>query len=393
MHAVISRFFFFYATVLVLLAMPGAGAVALGEPTEQSAAQHAPNIVEEPTSADPNPDQELGLQLSSEWHDAVLLSEGERDLLRLIYRTLVKRDVQIDNQLALADMLLQMQQDTEQLKANAQQQGVSIPALPPPAIAAVLAPNKFDLLTFIGPIDVRLLAAMGMLLLLLFVVLRRQRVTQTLLSPLEPKDDFKPGQGLSPEINNAEGDLDQDTVLSLEVPPDPALTRVLNQPPDHWQAFLNQQSANTKTRPANELAELILSIGHVSGADEILQKYIQLDPKQALQQWIHLLEIYRENGKRAEFETLSVTLNQNFNVECVLWDNVRSVDQLEMTLQLLPHIRDRVDASWGRPECLDYLMRLLLNNRNGERHGFSLAVTKEILILIDLMAAEKESGK
>ena len=72
---------------------------------------------------------------------------------------------------------------------------------------------------------------------------------------------------------------------------------------------------------------------------------------------------------------------------------VQSAEYMEMTLQLLPHIRDRVDSTWGHPECLDYLLRLLLNNRNGERHGFSLAVTKEILILIDLIAAEADGRK
>ena len=401
MRAVIPRSFFCCATVLVLLAMPDAGAVASGEHAEKVETHYAPSFSEAQPSneadiADSNLDLGLDMQLSSELPAPAVSSEGERDLLRLIYRTLTKRDVQIDSQLALAEMLLQMQQDTEQLKTIAQQQGVTMPAVQatsPPVVIPKPEYEKFDPLTLIGPIDAHLLAAMGVLLLLLLIVRHQRRAAQALLSTHEPRADFEPAQRLFSEVSDAEGYLDQETVLSPEVPLETVPARSPIQTSDHWHVSLNQPPAKPETSQMDELAKIILSVGEVPGTDELLQRYIQSNPKQALQLWIRLLEIYRENEKRPEFEKLSAMLNQNFNVECVPWDSVRSVEQLEMTLQLLPHIRDRVDASWGRPECLDYLLRLLLNNRNGERHGFSLAVTKEILILIDLMAAEQQSDK
>ena len=145
--------------------------------------------------------------------------------------------------------------------------------------------------------------------------------------------------------------------------------------------------------PVMELAEIMLSFGRVHGAAQTLQEYIEANPKEALQPWIRLLEIYRENGMRAEFETLAANLNQNFNVEIVHWDKAAQGERVEMTLELLPHIRDQIDALWGRPECVDYLQKLLRDNRDGQRSGFALPVVKEILVLIDLMVAEKAAAK
>jgi hypothetical protein len=131
----------------------------------------------------------------------------------------------------------------------------------------------------------------------------------------------------------------------------------------------------------------------VQGAAQALQEYIEANPKAALQPWIRLLEIYQGNGMRAEFEALATNLNQNFNVEIVHWDKAMPGERIEMTLELLPHIRDQIDAMWGSPECLAYLDQLLHDNRDGQRNGFALPVVKEILTLIDMMVAEKATAK
>lgn len=161
--------------------------------------------------------------------------------------------------------------------------------------------------------------------------------------------------------------LDQETVPFLDVPPDPHASRAPDRLPYRWQALLSRPSTVPESRQLTDLAEIILAVGQVQGADELLRKFYRSESKTgAWRLWIRLLEMYREQGKQPEFETLSVMLNRNFNVECVPWETVQPAEHLEMTLQLLPHIRDRVDESWGHPECLDYLLRLLLNNRNGE---------------------------
>ena len=409
MRAVISRFLPCCALVFALLAMQGAGAVVADEPIEKGAIQQDENLLAGSPGASEgqlsgaalaaDAVHGLSLRLSSDLPAPAEFSESERDLLRLTYRTLAGRDVQIDNQLALAEMLLQMERDSEQLREHAQRLGGDKPALPPPAAASpVVERRAFDPLEFVGALDVRLMVALGVLsalfLLLLAVRYRRPAVrTPDFTSAGEHGENAEFAEDSLSSTDASDSELDQETVLSLDVPPDPHASRAPDRLPCRWQALLSRPSTIPESRQLTDLAEIILAVGQVQGADELLRKFIEANPKLALELWIRLLEMYREQGKQPEFETLSVMLNRNFNVECVPWETVQPAEHLEMTLQLLPHIRDRVDESWGHPECLDYLLRLLLNNRNGERHGFSLAVTKEILILIDLIAAEAEGKK
>ncbi len=406
MRAVISRFLPCSALVFALLAMQGAWAVVSDELIETGATQQeesrltgSPEASEGQSSGAALTAETvhgLSLRLSSDLPANAESSEGERDLLRLTYRTLAGRDVQIDNQLALAEMLLQMERDSEQLRAHAQRIGDDKPvSLPPPAVE----PRAFDPLEFMGTLDARLVVVLGAFFLLLFIVRYRRSAVPAPDMSLTVGHVENAGQVEEPSSSTeaSDSDLDQETVLSLDVPPDPhvpgAPIRALDRLPYRWQTMLSRPFTIPESRQLTDLAEIILAVGKVQGADELLQKFIEANPKLALELWIRLLEMYREQGKQSEFETLSVMLNRNFNVECVPWQPIRPAEHLEMTLQLLPHIRDRVDESWGHPECLDYLLRLLLNNRNGERHGFSLSVTKEILILIDLIAAESEDRK
>jgi hypothetical protein len=138
----------------------------------------------------------------------------------------------------------------------------------------------------------------------------------------------------------------------------------------------------------------MLTYGRVNGAAQTLQEFIETNPKAALQPWMRLLEIYRDNGMRADFESLATNLNRNFNVEIVCWDDAAAPGEpLEQSLKLLPHIREQIDALWGKPECFEYLQQLLRDNRDGQRAGFTLPVVKEILLLIDQMVAEKAAAK
>ncbi len=143
--------------------------------------------------------------------------------------------------------------------------------------------------------------------------------------------------------------------------------------------------------PVLELAEIMLSFGRVQGAAETLREYIEANPREALQPWIKLLDIYRQGDMPGEFAAMAERLNQHFNVEIQQWDgrppppkrdNVIRVS----TLEALPHVCERIVALWGTPECSDYLRQLLRDNRAGERGGFTLPVVQEILLLIDLMA-------
>lgn len=146
----------------------------------------------------------------------------------------------------------------------------------------------------------------------------------------------------------------------------------------------------TDVNPVMELAEIMLSFGRLEGAAQTLQEYIEANPKETLKPWMKLLDIYREGNMPAEFDALADKLHRNFNVECQRWDgsvpppvSPRQIGRA-MSLDEFPHICEQLVALWGTPACLDYLHKLLRDNRGGERNGFTLPVVQEILFLIDI---------
>jgi len=156
----------------------------------------------------------------------------------------------------------------------------------------------------------------------------------------------------------------------------------------------------TAAGTALDLAEIMLSFGRVGGAAKTLQEYVAANPQEALRPWIRLLEIYQANGMQEEFEAMALKLNRNFNVEVIHWatDEMRgdpasaplaTDPRKALTLEAIPHLRDRLVSLWGGAECLPYLEQLLRDNRNGQRAGFTLPVVEELLFLIDLLAVRE----
>lgn len=148
--------------------------------------------------------------------------------------------------------------------------------------------------------------------------------------------------------------------------------------------------------PVMELAEIMLSFGRIQGAAQTLQEYIEANPKETLQPWVKLLDIYRAGDMHAEFDELAEKLNKNFNVEVQHWVAPPAAAAVPdeslpkaLTLEELPHICPRLIAQWGQPECLEYLHQLLRDNRGGQRSGFTLPVVQEILLLIDILVARE----
>lgn len=140
----------------------------------------------------------------------------------------------------------------------------------------------------------------------------------------------------------------------------------------------------TQQEQAIELAEIMLSMGLGHGAAQTLLEQIRQEPKQALRQWLKLLEIYRKNGQQEEFERSAEELRLHFNVQPADWqvrpNGLRSLEDY-------PHIAARLAELWGRPACLGYLRNLLADNRGGARAGFPQPVAEELLLLAGLLQA------
>ncbi|MDR2209282.1 MAG: hypothetical protein LBE22_09975 [Azoarcus sp.] len=134
-----------------------------------------------------------------------------------------------------------------------------------------------------------------------------------------------------------------------------------------------------------ELADLMLSFGRINSAAEALANFVENYPKEAFAPWLKLLEVYRANGQRTEFEKIAQKLNKTFNVWLVDWDNFTDTLAPIHSLETMPHIVERLQKLWGTRECQAYLQNLLRDTRDETRRGFPLAAIEDILCLSDIL--------
>lgn len=146
-----------------------------------------------------------------------------------------------------------------------------------------------------------------------------------------------------------------------------------------------QPEAIDPTQAAIELANIMTSMGLADSAAQTLVEHIRENPRESLPQWLKLLEIHRQSGNRTEFERSAAELRQHFNVQPEDWN--APVQQGRSSLESYPHIRAMVVKLWRTPEGINLLRTLLLDNREGTRNGFSLAVAEEILLLIAIQSS------
>lgn len=238
------------------------------------------------------------------------------------------------------------------------------------------------------------------LLLLLLAVLLRGRHAVAAPAPLKDAETLVLESPAAHFARTPSADISAVPVKDLPTTPAaPPVAAALSQPADAPPVLTHAVPAAPDTKDANpvlELAEIMLSFGRVQGAAQTLEEYLQANPGEAVQPWVLLLQIYREAGMHVEFDTLAGRFHQRFNVELQQWaadaapPTPRKLSgeavPRALTIEDLPHVRERLIATWGSAECLDYLRTLLRENRGGQRTGFTLPVVQEMLLLIDILA-------
>ena len=58
-------------------------------------------------------------------------------------------------------------------------------------------------------------------------------------------------------------------------------------------------------------------------------------------------------------------------------------------LERLPHVMNKVCLMWGQPECDDYINRLMMDSRDGNRAGLPWEAAQELLFLAELSIAKR----
>jgi hypothetical protein len=138
-----------------------------------------------------------------------------------------------------------------------------------------------------------------------------------------------------------------------------------------------------------ELAEVMLAFGRSGQAIETLSQHIQDNPRQSIEPWLKLLELYHQSNLRTEFEALSTDLHKYFNVAIIDWTEYSTSHAFSVgtpaSLESLPHIMARLTELWNTPDGLSYLNKLIEDNRGGQRLGFSVPLVRDILLLRDIL--------
>jgi len=143
---------------------------------------------------------------------------------------------------------------------------------------------------------------------------------------------------------------------------------------------------NSRNRDSTiELAEIMLSFGRINSAAEALTNFIEKNPKEAFAPWLKLLEVYRANGQRTEFDKIALKLNKTFNVWMVNWNNFNDALAPAHSLETMTHIVERLQKLWGTRECQAYLQYLLRDTRDETRRGLPLVAVDDILCLSDIL--------
>jgi len=132
-------------------------------------------------------------------------------------------------------------------------------------------------------------------------------------------------------------------------------------------------------------AKLFVSKNQPNEAIEHIKWAIRAQPKANINIWLYLLEIFRKQNLKTEFETYAIAMHQTFNVMTPAWEEKSVAIVVAQSLEEFPHIVETLTANWPEESAKAYLRGLISDNREGERTGFGASVLEDILLLIALL--------
>jgi hypothetical protein len=182
----------------------------------------------------------------------------------------------------------------------------------------------------------------------------------------------------------------ESTAMASELPPVPAAGARVPAPkpaPPGTAGTKPSALAVSELSQITEEARVYIALGHPDRAMNVLREHIRQVPRTIPAAWLMLLDLYHAHGRRQEFRQLAQEFHQRCNVETPTWESYMTREHDPAGLSRYPHVTKRIVGLWRLPECRDYLERLLLDNREGQRGGFSLAAYVDILMLLQILDA------
>ncbi len=155
-----------------------------------------------------------------------------------------------------------------------------------------------------------------------------------------------------------------------------------------------------------ELANIMIVYGQLQSAIEVLRNFVEAHPRESLRSSLRLLELFKQADLRYEFEALAGQLPARFNVAAPHWEGAQmpaaetdheAEDRLhgrpaDLIAMLPSHVQGQVVGLWGTRSCIEFLRRILRDNREGTRKGFSVVETQAMLRLMRLVESDIRCG-
>lgn len=133
-----------------------------------------------------------------------------------------------------------------------------------------------------------------------------------------------------------------------------------------------------------EEARVYLALDRPDRAMAVLREHIADQPRSMPAAWLMLLDLYHTHGKEREFAELAEAFHQQFNAQTPTWASYPEHEANDAGIEAFPHVIRQLVNLWGTEDCRSYLERLLFDNRQGRRTGFSLVAYDDILVLRQL---------
>lgn len=128
-------------------------------------------------------------------------------------------------------------------------------------------------------------------------------------------------------------------------------------------------------------AEFWMLLNDPERAIEILAPCASVDQPVSPVPWIYLLDLYRITCRRDGYLELAARIKTVFNTSAPDWSEA-GTEASARSLRDYPHVVQAIEELWEGEDIVPYLENLLLDEREGARTGFDLAVYREIIHLL-----------
>jgi hypothetical protein len=131
-------------------------------------------------------------------------------------------------------------------------------------------------------------------------------------------------------------------------------------------------------------AQQLVTANQLSKAAQLLKTQIEAEPEASLLQRLYLLRLLRDLSWEDDFEKYANQLHQFYNVVTPLMSQELFDLETPTSLEAFPHILEQLQLDWPNSAAGEYIQDLLVDNRGGDRFGFSEEVLEEMALLLEI---------